>query len=157
MNLDERIRIAMIECFWDGLSDDISNNKFDSTLKIITEIRDRICLFAPSRNDLHAEIHEHLDIDYMRQMVANDAISPEYIHGIVNYIITQIKQFGSLHDEPWNEIWRTKCAVRMQEGEKLETFFPYFFHEALHRIELIEEGIQAFKQSEIYKELTSAK
>ncbi len=89
----------------------------------------------------------------MEQMIANDAISPEYIQGIVNYIITQVKQFGSLHDEPWNEVWRTKLAVRMQNGEKLETFFPYFFNETIHRIELIEEGIHEFKQSEIYKEL----
>jgi len=153
MNLDERIRYAMIECYWERLSCDISNNKFDSTLQILTEIRDRICMFAPTRNDLHIEIHEHLDIDYMEQMIANDAISPEYIQGIVNYIITQVKQFGSLHDEPWNEVWRTKLAVRMQNGEKLETFFPYFFNEAIHRIELIEEGIHEFKQSEIYKEL----
>ena len=153
MNLEEQIREAMIKCFWDGISEDISNNNFDSTLDILIEIRDRICLFAPSRKDLHAEIHENLDIDYIRQMINNDAISPEYIQGIVNYIINQIKQFGSLHDEPWNEIWRTKMAVRMERGEKLETFFPVFFNEALHRIELIEEGIKEFKQSEIYKEL----
>ena len=43
-SLEERIRAAMIETYWEGISTDISNNNFDSTVQIITEIRDRICM-----------------------------------------------------------------------------------------------------------------
>ena len=74
-SLEERIRAAMIETYWEGISTDISNNNFDSTVQIITEIRDRICMFAPSRNDLHHKIHENIDIDYIEQMIKHNAIS----------------------------------------------------------------------------------
>lgn len=152
-SLEERIRAAMIETYWEGISTDISNNNFDSTVQIITEIRDRICMFAPSRNDLHHNIHENIDIDYIEQMIKHNAISGEYIYTIVNYIITQIKTFGTIQDEMWNEVWREQINKRLQENEELKTVFPIFFSECFKRIEMIEEGIRLFKESNIYKEL----
>ena len=44
-SLEERIRAAMIETYWEGISTDISNNNFDSTVQIITEIETEfVCL-----------------------------------------------------------------------------------------------------------------
>ena len=150
---EERVRAAMIEAYWDEVRDDISLNNFDSTLSIINEIRDRICLFAPTRNDLHHEIHENIDVDYMKQMIDHNAITPEYIYKVVNYIISQIKRFGALQDEPWNEVWREQINKRLSDSEPLKTFFPIFFHECFHRIEKIEQEIKLFKESDIYKEI----
>ena len=83
-------------------------------------------MFAPSRNDLHHKIHENIDIDYIEQMIKHNAISGDYIYNIVNYIITQIKTFGTIQDEMWNEVWKEQINKRLQENEDLKTFFRFF-------------------------------
>ena len=69
---------------------------------------------------------ENIDIDYMDSMIKHNAISGEYIHGVVNFIISQIKEYGTVADEPWNEIWREKINSRLINQEPLSTLFPYF-------------------------------
>ena len=66
MTFDERIKAAMIELYWEQVSSDISDNNFESIIEIIEDIRDRICMLAPHRHDLHADIHEHIDINYIK-------------------------------------------------------------------------------------------
>ena len=100
---------------------------------------------------IHKDFDEHLDIDFYKQIQSNGALDINMIHGIINYIIDQIKNFGSLEDEPWNEIWKTQIVVKINRGEPLNILLPDFFKEAMHRIDKIEMEINAFKQSDLYK------
>jgi hypothetical protein len=149
--LNERVKIAMYECYWDGVASDISNNDFNLTIQMLDEIRHRLCALTPNRNDMHNKIMENIDIDHMASMIKHDAISGEYIYSIINFIISQIKEYGTVADEPWNEIWREKVNSRLIKKDLLSNVLPYFFSEAFHRLEKIEEEIQAFRSSELYQ------
>lgn len=151
--LKERIKTAMHECYWDGVASDISNNDFSTTIQILDEIRHRLCALTPNREDMHTKIMENIDIDHMDSMIKYDAISGEYIHSVINFIISQIKEYGTVADESWNEIWREKVNSRLIKKEPLSNIFPYFFSEAFHRLEKIEEEIQTFRESELYQVL----
>ena len=151
--LKARIKAVMYECWWDGIAADISNNDYGSTLKILDEIRHRLCAITPNRSDMHTKIMENIDVDHMDSMIKHDAISGEYIHSVVNYIVSQIKEYGTVADEPWNEVWREKVNTRLINKEPLSKFFPYFFSEAFHRLEKVEEEVKAFRESELYQVL----
>jgi len=157
-NINEQLRMKIDEnmkkAFFRNISVDISNNSFDSSFSLLAEIKERICNLVPKRKDIHKDFDEHLDVDFFKQIQSNGALDINMIHGIINYIIDQIKNFGSLEDEPWNEIWKTQIVVKINRGEPLSVLLPDFFKEAMHRIDKIEMEINAFKQSDIYRYLS---
>ena len=152
-NLKEKIETVMKRAYWDKLKEDIENNNFDSTLKILEEIRDRFCLITPNRPDIQAEIHENIDIKFIDQKIKHNAMEPQDIQNIILFIVKKITDYGTLADEQWNEIWKTQIEVFFNRKEPLSEIFPKFFKEALHRLAKIENEIESFKQSELYKEI----
>jgi hypothetical protein len=152
-----RVEENMKKAFFNNIAKDIENNSFDSSFALLSEIKQRICSLVPNRQDLHHEFEQHLDVDFYKQIHSKGAFDINMIHGIINFIIDKIKQFGSLEDEPWNEIWKTQIVVKIRRGDQLNTLLPDFFKEAIHRIDKIENEITAFKQSEIYKYLSEKK
>ena len=156
--LDEQMRMRVAEnmerAFFDAVATDISNNSFDSSFSLLTEIKERICGLVPTRRDIHDDLDENIDVDFYRQMQSNGALDIKTIQAIMDYVIEKIKAFGSLEDEPWNEIWKIQILVRIDRGEPLNTLLPSFFKEAMHRIDKIEEEITAFRESDIYKYIT---
>lgn len=152
--LKQRLDETMKKIFFDNIATDISNNSFDSSFSLLTDIKGRICDLVPNRKDIHKDFDEHLDIDFYKQIHSNGALDINMIHGIVNYIIDQIKKFGSLEDEIWNEIWKTQIVVKIGREQPLHILLPDFFKEAMHRIDKIENEINMFKQSEMYKYIT---
>jgi len=151
-----RARVAenMERAFFDAVGTDISNNSFDSSFSLLEEIKERICGLVPTRRDIHDDLDEHVDVDFYRQMQSNGALDIKMIQAIMGYVIEKIKAFGSLEDEPWNEVWKTQILVRIGRGEPLSTLLPSFFREAMHRIDKIEDEIAAFRGSDIYKYIT---
>lgn len=152
--LIKKVEENMKKAFFDNIARDIENNSFDSSFSLLSEIKQRICALVPNRKDLHKDFEEHLDVDFYRQVHSNGALDINMIHGIINFIIDKIKQFGSLEDEPWNEIWKTQLVVKIKRGDQLNTILPDFFKEAMHRIDKIEHEIAIFKESDLYKYLT---
>ena len=152
--LVRRVGENMKKVFFDNIAKDIERNSFDSSFSLLSEIKQRICSLVPNREDLHKDFNEHLDVDFYKQIHSNGALDINMIHGIINFIIDKIKQFGSIEDEPWNEIWKTQIVVKINRGDQLNTLLPDFFKEAMHRIDKIETEIAAFKQSDIYKYLS---
>ena len=152
--LIRKLEENMKKVFFENIAKDIENNKFDSSFSLLSEIKQRICSLVPNRTDIHAEFNEHLDVDFYKQIHSNGALDINMIHGIMNFIVDKIKQFGSLEDEPWNEIWKTQLVVKIKRGDQLNTLLPDFFKEAMHRLDKIENEIIAFKQSDLYKYLS---
>ena len=151
--LFNRIETMMKKAFWDKLAEDVKENNYDSTLKILQEIAERLCAITRNRKDFHNEIMERIDIDFISQKIKHNALEPSEIYNIIMFIIQKVINYGTLADEPWNEIWKTQLEVYFNRNEPLHEIFPKFFKEALHRIEKIELEVNAFKNSEIYKEL----
>ena len=149
--LIERIQDNMNNIFFDNIAKDISNNDFESSFSILLEIKERICNLVPNRSDIHSELNENIDVDFYRQIHSNNALNIDIINGIINYVIDKIKQFDSIENEPWYEIWKTGIAVKIQNKEPLEKILPEFFKKCMTRIDKVESGILAFKQSDVYK------
>ncbi len=151
--LIEKINKMMKKAYWDKLKQDIESNNYDSTLLLLDEIKDRLCMLTPNRHDVHHEIHEKIDTKFIDQKIKHNAMEQMDIYNIIMFIIKKITDYGTLADEPWNEIWKTQIEVYFNRGETLAEIFPKFFKEAMHRIEKVESEMNAFKESEIYKEI----
>ena len=152
------IQNAIIEklklVFWDNLQDDIKEEKYDKLLKVLNDIKTRICDLIPNRKDLHKNICDTIDTELIQQMIKHNAIDNNYIFNIIQFIITQLKELDTLRDEPFYEIWREQTNRKLMCHEpKLHIILPIFLRESFHRIDKIAFEITAFKESDLYKSI----
>ena len=142
----EYVEDILRRAFWDKLEEDLKEEKYEHVIILIEEIRDNIADFTPHRQDLIDELHENIDVDFVRQMLKHDAIDKEYTHKLVNYIITKLKVMDSVEDEPYYETWRTSV------NEKLVTLplhevLPKILMNVYERGAKIDYAIKAYFQS----------
>ena len=83
MNLEKLLENTFKCAYWDKYKEDLEKEDYDSTLKNLNDIKERICLFAPNRKDLHNAINENIDVDYIKQMIEHNAIEPQYIFKLI--------------------------------------------------------------------------
>ena len=136
------------------MQDDIKEEKYDKLLKVLNDIKTRICDLIPNRKDLHKNISDTIDTELIKQMIKHNAIDNNYIFNIIQFIITQLKELDTLRDEPFYEIWREQTNRKLMSDEpKLHIILPIFLRETFHRIDKIAFEIAAFKESNLYKSI----
>lgn len=151
-NIDDYIYETLKRAFWDKLQDDLLNKEYTGMINVLRELREKLCNLVPNRRDLHEEYHEFIDVDLIKQMLDNNAITPSYILSLVNYIISVLKQMDSLSEEYFYDMWQTELyKFLVDEGVANEVILPIFLRESYTRIELIEKHIETFKNSSMYK------
>ena len=85
--IDDYIYETMKRSFWDKLQDDLVDKKYTGIINILTELREKLCKLVPHRHDLHEEYHQFIDVDLIKQMLDNDAMSPSFIISLVNSFV----------------------------------------------------------------------
>ena len=133
--------------FWDKLEEDLKENNHEMLLDLLDEIRMRICNFVPNRKYIHTEVYENIDVKFIEQMLTHNAIDNQYIYDLINYIITQIRDFDSEEIEPNYEMWRTITNSHLEKDTKLYILLPKFLREVFLRIYSLDDFIESFKQS----------
>ena len=154
-DISQRVGWNMRQAYWDKLEQDVLSNDYDNTLIILSEISERICMFVPNRTDLHQEIDDAIDITFLKQMLKHDAVDFTIIYKLIHFIITQLKQFDCIEDEPYYEIWREQVERRLKAdgGPEIHKILPKFFKECFYRIEKVDYNIKLFRESETYKNI----
>ena len=153
-DISQRVGWNMRQAYWGKLEREILSKDYDNTLIILDEISERICMFVPNRHDLHKEIDAAIDIDLIKQMLKHDAVDFTIIYKLIHFIITQLKQFDSIEDEPYYEIWREQVERRLKvDVPEMHKILPKFFKECFYRIEKVDYNIKLFQESELYKNM----
>lgn len=146
-SMEDQIKIKYKEAYWDKLKEDLDNKNYDSILLNLEEIRARIALMTPKRIDIHQKLAEYIDIDFIKQMLENEAIDNKYIYNLVNYIIDKLKEMEAPVDNVNTENWRKETIKLFNSDINKSEFFAVFFQKTFDKIEKIEQDIEKFKNS----------
>ena len=98
---------------------------------------------VPNRLDLHEDLYEHIDTRLLQQMLEHDAVDSNYIFNLIQYIIDKLKNFDSIEDEPYYEIWRESVNKRLTNPR-------YPIHVLLKQLKSIEKMIYRIYIEYIY-------
>ena len=151
-DIDDYIYETMKRAFWDKLQDDLVDKKYTGMINVLSELREKLCNLVPHRVDLHKEYYEFIDVDLIKQMLDNNAMSPSFVISLVNYIISVLRQMDSLSEESFYDMWQTEIHKYLMDTTiSNEVVLPIFLRECYTRIELIQTHIETFKNSSIYK------
>ena len=154
---EQLLEDMFIKAYYDKFEEDLKNKKYDTLIKFLDEIRTKLCSFVPNRPDLHNNIFETIDTTFIESMLRNDAMDNNYIFNLIQYIINQLKEFDSLENERNYEMWKTMTCEQLQNNVDICILLPKFFREVFFRLDSLEESINDFKNSSIYKNLVSNK
>ena len=134
------IQNAIIEklklIFWDDLQDDIKEEKYDKLLKVLNDIKTRICDLIPNRKDLHKNISDTIDTELIKQMIKHNAIDNNYIFNIIQFIITQLKNLILFEMNHFMKFGENKQIENLCLTN-LNYILSYLYFFVKHSIELI--------------------
>lgn len=154
INLDQVVRDvmeseegkkAMSRDYWKEFGDQIDNGDFSRLYQLLEETTKRLCDIIPNRSDIHTEIKENIDINFIRQKIDNNIFEPSDFKSLVNYIIDKVKQFGPPVEDDNLDKWKTEYFDNISPETTYGNSLPKFFNEVLRRLDQIEETVSAFR------------
>jgi len=131
------------DAYWFTLKEEIKNNKYDKFLDIMTNIKDLLCIIVPSRIDIHLEINEILDIDFIKHKTNDN--DNKYIFDIINYILDKIESYQSSNEDANFKIWKDSLYQSLKSNVNYYDFLPDFLKEVMSRLRQIYIDSKKFK------------
>jgi hypothetical protein len=125
------------DVYWTLLKEEIKADKYERFLTILTDIKQLICSILPSRIDIHKEIDEIIDIEYIAQMAKHDAIEPSYIFNMINYLLDKVAMLQAAADDKNFNKWKIYLMDQLGSNIHYYDFFPPFFRILIKRLEHI--------------------
>lgn len=149
----ELITKNLKDSYWVFFEDKLKQDKPDYSvlLEVLNDVKYMIISLIPNRFDIHNELHEAIDIKYIKQMIDNEAIEPIFIKNIVNYIVDKVEKLGSKEDEKNIKLWKDDIEKQFINGFEYYEFFPNFFKKVFNKLEEIKKDIEVIKNSDFYE------
>ena len=109
------------------------------------------CACVPNRPSIHQDIHTHMDIKFIDDMLKHNAVDDRYIYNMVLFIIDYIEQFQARTQDEDTKKWKQGILDELNKGAMYKDFFPRFFRGVFERLEKIMKDMEDFKSLPIYE------
>ena len=143
IRLDEsilrQIKATVHAAFWDSLHEDLATEppKYDKLISLLVELRDTFCNLVPNRSDIHAEIHENIDVDLIKNMVEHDAFDDESLQKLAVYIISLVKKFQPPVMDEGVQNWEQGMMEQFNSKFEYSDFLVMFFKSVFNMLDEI--------------------
>jgi len=140
----EGLEKVMKQAYWNILYQEMREKKYDTLLNNITDLREMIKKLIPSREDLHTEIDEYIDIPFLKQKFECNIFNSDEFIGLFSYITDWVIRLGSQEEEKEVEIFKTAVIKTVKEKGYLY-ILPYAFdalHKQVHKYVHITEALR---------------
>lgn len=119
------------DVYWRVVSDKIKEDPMDPiVLKLLIEIRDRLCALVSNNKEMTTQIHEGIDIDLLKQMFQHRAIDEKDMKKQMETLFHFLSKFCSadMDEEVKNfRLFFAKAAEDIPHNTLLATFFRDYF------------------------------
>lgn len=110
--LDEKVREVeqfrnsivqdmMRRAYWDMLENDVRQLQYATVICQLTELKDLIKEIVPVQ--YHSDLHDKIDIDYVRQRIETHTLDQEYLVGLCRWVMDSMKEWDSASARPLYE------------------------------------------------------
>ena len=91
----------------------------------------------PNRTDIHSEIDNNIDLEFIKHYLVNEIIDNSFFSKLIYYIIEKIKLFQSKSDDDNLEIFISNITKDIQKKLEYKDILPNLFREIFKRLEKI--------------------
>ena len=127
--LEKQIKETMETAFWDLIKDDLDSEpqKFDHLMLLIDEIKSKIKNLTPKRTDLHEELDEFIDTEFLKHLFETKGFDPEQFFQLIHFLIKKVKTYAAPYmDNDINE-WEFNMQIKLQDKIEYFIFIKDFF------------------------------
>ena len=151
-SVENHIKEILYNAYWDILKKELNTDppQFDQLVRILEEVRDTFCSLVPRRTDIHGEIYESIDVDFIRSMAKNNAIDGTTIYNLAIYIIGLVKKFQPREMDEDLENWEKDINTQFTSGFTYDEFLITFFKTVFTKLEAIKKANEEFRGTELY-------
>tara|TARA_Y100001933_G_scaffold259177_1_gene308491 strand:- start:799 stop:1887 length:1089 start_codon:yes stop_codon:yes gene_type:complete len=145
--ISEQIRNNMKKAYKDIFSDEIKNGKFDILLNNLKEVKEQFLDLVSNSTQFKNEINEIMDIEFIEQLIKNNALEDTYIYSITNYIIELIRKLESPSEDKDTDKWKIENIEIFNNHIEYSEYFPLFFEKTASKINTIYEQKKQFYEN----------
>jgi hypothetical protein len=142
-----QIKETMHQAFWDTLSSDLSENppKYKHVIVLLNEIKIMLKQLVPNRKDIHKDIDEYIDVNFIEQMIVNDAFDYKELENLIRYVVAVIQKLQCPAEDKDTNEFLEKIVNMCREKKSWKDIIPYFLKTSYTKIEKIQDGVNDFK------------
>ena len=122
---------------------ELQQQKFDMLKRTLFKIQHQLCNLTPKRFDLHDQIYEVLDVDFIVQMIQHHAFERNDAKALVLFVISRIKKLQSLEDDEETRVWEKETMQRFN-AQNMTSFFAQFLLDVERKLHRIQEQVLEF-------------
>ena len=142
---DFQIKKQIDDLYWELMKEELKNKKYIKLLATLKDVKNLLCALVPSRIDIHNEIDEILDLDFIKQMLVSDDIDSIYIFKLINFLLDKMKDFQSQSDDDSFCKWKDDLYKDYEKGMEFYIYLPEFLKIYISRISVIYDKSNKFK------------
>ena len=131
------INTELDDVFWILLKEELKVSNYKKLISIIENIKNLLYAVVPSRVDIHIEINEIIDTDFIIQNISGKSIDSTYVNKLISYILDKLYSFQSRSDDDSFIKWKETIYSNLNKNINYYEFFPNFLKEVLKRLEKI--------------------
>lgn len=125
--------------YWNVYDEELKVNDHKRTIELLNEIKIRLKQLIPSREDLHQNLDDSIDIDLIKQMIEHNAFNNQDIKKLALYIGHFIRNLEAIEDDVDTDAW-----IKTIEEDKCT--LVDLFKTAFRKIEKVESDRERFRQ-----------
>ena len=136
----------MKKAFWDLIKSDLNDKpqRFDHLIILIQEIREKIKLFTPHRDDLARELDEVLDDSFLKHLFIEKSLDPSHFFRLILFLIQKIKSYAAPYLDKDINIWEDQIKEKLKVEIVYADFLPFFFEKLYFFLDVIENDIKNY-------------
>lgn len=142
---DFKLNFELNEIYLDVFTYELENKNYDKLLETLEHIKNLLKLLVPNRPDIHDEIDERIDIEWLKGIFNNEAFDDLFILNLFIYLFSMLEKFQARVDDAETEQWKTETLNILYQNKPLHTFIPRFLEKYIEKLKKIYTSINNLK------------
>ena len=140
-----KLNFELNEIYLDVFSYELENKNYDKLLETLEHIKNLLKPLVPNRPDIHDEIDERIDIEWLKGIFNNEAFDDLFILNLFVFLFSMLERFQARADDAETEQWKTETLNILYQNKPLHTFIPKFLEKYIEKLKKIYTSINNLK------------
>jgi len=140
-----KLNFELNEIYLKVFAYELENGNYDKLLETLEHIKNLLKPLVPNRPDIHSEIDERIDIEWLKEILLNEAFDDLFILNLFTFLFSMLEKFQAQADDEETEQWKSQIMDLLYENKPLYSFIPGFLEKYIDKLKQIYTSINNLK------------
>lgn len=140
-----KLNFELNKMYLDVFIYELENKNYDKLLETLEHVKNLLKPLVPNRPDIHSEIDEHIDIEWLKGIFNNEAFDDLFILKLFTFLFSMLERFQARACDAETEQWKTETMTLLYENKPLSSFIPRFLEKYVEKLKKIYTSINNLK------------